>query len=141
MGYELPQVRVQGRGCSMKLNGGGQGGAAGSAGECPYVNLEDSRCSEHLTLSDMGYAFEHCFAEFGGCEVYRVISSERDGRGEAEEGKPEVFVAEQVGDGALTPCIGETAWRRWRVRLANFTIGRGRRRSGKQGVAAQRRAG
>ncbi|MFN4243376.1 MAG: hypothetical protein ACK4PI_09075 [Tepidisphaerales bacterium] len=45
--------------------------------ECPFVNRYDGRCSEHLTMGGLGYAYRYCFAEFAACPVYAELMAER----------------------------------------------------------------
>ena len=44
--------------------------------ECPFVDRYDPRCAEHLTMGGLGYAYRHCFAEFGSCPVHAELMSE-----------------------------------------------------------------
>lgn len=44
--------------------------------ECPFVNRYDGRCSEHLTMGGLGYAYRHCFDDFAGCPVYAELLAE-----------------------------------------------------------------
>lgn len=90
--------------------------------ECPFVNRADARCSEHLTMGGMGYAFEHCFSKYESCPLHAELMQERSGSlvaarvgGQAE---PAVEVrVQQIAQGRL---------RRLGSRLVQLTVGRRR---------------
>lgn len=45
-------------------------------GECPFVHGADPRCAEHLTVSGMSHAFDHCFDDFSACPLYHAKQHE-----------------------------------------------------------------
>jgi hypothetical protein len=145
----LPQVRLvrggEGEGVpgdsSVEYGVAGCEGGGCGGGECPFVNLEDPRCAAHLTLNDMGYAFDHCFDNFGRCEVYGVIARECAGRDEAQEGESTDGAREPVVEVTVGTGVRESGWRRWRIRIAALTLGRRRSACGGKPVQQQRRAG
>jgi hypothetical protein len=38
---------------------------------CPYVDNDDQRCAEHLTLANLFSAFTHCADDYAECPIYR----------------------------------------------------------------------
>ena len=41
--------------------------------DCPYLDVGDSRCSEHLSIGHLEYAFERCTDSYMDCPVYRTL--------------------------------------------------------------------
>lgn len=37
---------------------------------CPFLELLDSRCSEHFRVNNLADAFSHCFGRHQGCPIY-----------------------------------------------------------------------
>jgi len=44
---------------------------------CPFLNREDSRCSEHFQLTDLQHAFHYCFDQYKACPSYLELLVER----------------------------------------------------------------
>jgi len=51
-----------------------------SGRHCPFLNRQDARCTQHLSLGALGHAYEHCFDQYAGCTVYYDLVVERKGR-------------------------------------------------------------
>lgn len=45
--------------------------------ECPFVNRADPRCSAHLSLGGVEFAYDHCFDEYTACSLYAELEDER----------------------------------------------------------------
>ena len=43
---------------------------------CPHVNLNDSRCSRHLSLGRLDQAFCVCFGAYHACPTYHQINGD-----------------------------------------------------------------
>jgi len=93
--------------------------------ECPHVNRSDTRCAEHLTMGGLEYAYDHCFASFEHCPVYREMS--------AEQGSGTLMAARALGsDGDagvlnLAPRqAGTKTWARLENSVVELTVGRRR---------------
>jgi hypothetical protein len=53
--------------------------ASGDATVCPYVNKADRRCTTHLTLVNLAYAFTYCADRHIDCPVYaELLTDDRD---------------------------------------------------------------
>ncbi len=44
---------------------------------CPYIDLNDERCGEKLTLARIDEALEESGGEYGQCPIYRALMAER----------------------------------------------------------------
>lgn len=90
--------------------------------ECPYVNRADGRCASHLNVSDLHFAFDHCFDRFESCPVYAEISAERD--------RQIAAAAATVEAGSDRPTVsvapGLNRWKRLSSRLVQLTCRRRR---------------
>jgi hypothetical protein len=51
---------------------------------CPFLNREDTRCSNHFSLDKLDHAFHHCFGAYSACPTYHEMLSERRYRQECE---------------------------------------------------------
>jgi len=40
---------------------------------CPFVDQDDERCSDHLTLRNLASAFEHCADRYMTCPVFQEL--------------------------------------------------------------------
>lgn len=120
---------------------GGAGGAVGAVGtggswgvrgvtggECPFVDRADARCSVHLTMGGIGYAFDHCFDDFAACPVHAELALE--GRGEGAEGRSAVGGGGEDADRSRVVEVEIAAdvgrWERIKSRLVELTVGRRR---------------
>jgi len=54
---------------------------------CPYVDNDDARCAEHLTLANLLSAFAHCADDYADCPIYqeRIIHGHRPEEARADE--------------------------------------------------------
>lgn len=51
---------------------------------CPYLDLDDPRCSRRLTLVNLSQAFSFCLGAFERCKVYQQIRRETQAREPAQ---------------------------------------------------------
>lgn len=47
------------------------------SGPCPYLNRDDERCNQRLTLVNRRQAFSYCMGAFAECAVFRKIRAQR----------------------------------------------------------------
>lgn len=88
--------------------------------ECPYVNCSDGRCAEHLNVTDVGYAFDHCFDEFARCPVYAQRLAEEQQRRQAQFASR--AKAETAGGEVVAQPEVRTTWDRFRSRITQLTL-------------------
>lgn len=49
---------------------------------CPFIDLNDSRCARHFTLTRLGEAFELCLKRHSNCVTfYHILRERRQGAG------------------------------------------------------------
>lgn len=89
--------------------------------ECPFVNSADGRCAEHLTVTDVGYAFDHCFDHYERCPVYLERCAEQRERVAAEQAAQ---VGADAGDQIRVEETRATRWSRLRTRFTQLTLRR-----------------
>lgn len=51
---------------------------AEDAGTCPFVELNDARCSRRLRLGSIDDAFAYCFGGYGACGTYRHLTGSEE---------------------------------------------------------------
>jgi hypothetical protein len=44
---------------------------------CPYLDLNDERCADKLTLARIDEALDECGGDYGQCPIYRALAAER----------------------------------------------------------------
>ena len=70
---------------------------------CPFIDLNDSRCAKHFSLTRMDEAFEVCLRRHRRCVTYHQILRERDG-----ERQPTVIIGAITLEGCAVaaPTVG-----------------------------------
>ena len=54
-------------------------------GLCPYLNRDDERCNQRLTLVHLPQAFSYCVGAYTACAVFRRIRAQRGERDHAPQ--------------------------------------------------------
>lgn len=44
---------------------------------CPYIDRNDPRCADKLTLARIKEALEECGGDYGRCPIYQRIATEQ----------------------------------------------------------------
>ena len=57
---------------------------------CPFLNRTDVRCGNHLSLTTIGSAFDHCFGCYSACPTYHEMLAERRDRQQQQGHRPGV---------------------------------------------------
>jgi hypothetical protein len=55
-----------------------QDGTGSQSSPCPFINLNDARCSDHFTLGRIEQAFGVCLDRHRACATYHHMRWERD---------------------------------------------------------------
>jgi hypothetical protein len=51
---------------------------------CPYLDLEDVRCSGRLTMHSLSEAYRLCLGSPAACSVYHLLACDHAGQCDAE---------------------------------------------------------
>lgn len=59
------------------MDGHGEQALDREANVCPYIEKDDVRCADHLTMRNVAHAFAHCADNYAQCPVYQRLKAQQ----------------------------------------------------------------